>query len=130
MRTAFETDFNTRIKHNLEKGDPFKYAVYKLIGRQEIHKKSIPQVILTTEDWMWFQLSLVREVPSVGSGITGKHAGYALRDLGALVVKYGEDDLAEGRLRPLVYFQRLLLTAQFEKVNTSRLLSMDGLHTD
>jgi len=79
---------------------------------------------------MWFQLSLVREVPSVGSGITGKHAGYALRDLGALVVKYGEDDLAEGRLRPLVYFQRLLLTAQFEKVNTSRLLSMDGLHTD
>ncbi|KAH8084740.1 Nup93/Nic96-domain-containing protein [Filobasidium floriforme] len=115
LRTAFETDFNARIKHNLEKGDPFKYAVYKLLGRQEIHKKNIPDVIQHTEDWMWFQLSLVREVPSVGSGLAGKNAGYSLKDLGALVVKYGEADLKEGKVRSMVYFQRLLMTAQFEK---------------
>ena len=125
MRTAFETDFNARIKHNLEKGDPFKYAVYKLLGRQEIHKKNIPHVIVTTEDWMWFQLSLVREVPSIGSGLGAKNAGYSLKELGALVVKYGEDDLAEGRLRPLVYFQRLLLTAQFEKVRIPLTLKVE-----
>jgi nuclear pore complex protein Nup93 len=87
-----------------------------LLGRQEIHKKNIPDVIQHTEDWMWFQLSLVREVPSVGSGLAGKNAGYSLKDLGALVVKYGEADLKEGKVRSMVYFQRLLMTAQFEKV--------------
>lgn len=117
MRVAFETNFNANIKHHIPKGDPFKYAVHKLIGRQEIHKKNIPEVIVTTEDWMWLQLSLVREVPNVGSSLAGKGAVYGLKELGTLVVKYGEDDVINQRIRPLVYFQRLLLTAQFERVS-------------
>lgn len=50
-------------KGNLVAGDPFFYAVYKIIGRFDLERKSVPgrEVLPSTEDYIWFQLMLVRE---------------------------------------------------------------------
>jgi nuclear pore complex protein Nup93 len=40
--------------------DPFKLALYKLIGKIDPQRRSVPQVTVTTEDWLWFQLAMVR----------------------------------------------------------------------
>ena len=39
--------------------DPFKLALYKLLGRLEPSRRSVPHVTTTTEDWLWFQLAMV-----------------------------------------------------------------------
>jgi nuclear pore complex protein Nup93 len=39
--------------------DPFKLALYKLMGKLEPSRRSVPQVTTTTEDWLWFQLAMV-----------------------------------------------------------------------
>jgi nuclear pore complex protein Nup93 len=39
--------------------DPFKLALYKLMGKLEPSKRSVPHVTITTEDWLWFQLAMV-----------------------------------------------------------------------
>lgn len=100
----------------LEKnGDPFKVALYKLIGRLDISKKTIPKVTDTTEDWMWFQLNLVREHVQAGESASER---YTLKDLGNIVLRYGEDHYDEKRTRPFMFFQQLVMTGQFERVST------------
>lgn len=39
--------------------DPFKLALYKLMGKLEPSRRSVPLVTTTTEDWLWFQLAMV-----------------------------------------------------------------------
>lgn len=39
--------------------DPFKLALYKLMGRLEPSRRNVPHVTTTTEDWLWFQLAMV-----------------------------------------------------------------------
>lgn len=36
--------------------DPYKVIIYKIIGRCELHKKSLPDVVKTTEDYIWLQV--------------------------------------------------------------------------
>lgn len=44
---------------NMSDGDPFKQALFRIIGRAELHKRTVPLVTSTTEDWIWFQLAMV-----------------------------------------------------------------------
>ena len=39
--------------------DPFKLALYKLMGKLDPSKRNVPLVTATTEDWLWFQLAMV-----------------------------------------------------------------------
>jgi hypothetical protein len=39
--------------------DPFRLALYKLMGKLEPGRRSVPLVTSTTEDWLWFQLAMV-----------------------------------------------------------------------
>jgi hypothetical protein len=44
--------------------DPFKLALYKLMGKLEATRRGVgPAVTGTTEDWLWFQLGMVSFVP-------------------------------------------------------------------
>lgn len=63
---------------------------------------------------MWFQLSQVRE--NEGEGET-PHERYGLRDLGRLLVKFGEAHFDPKGSKPSLYFQVLLLSGQFERVS-------------
>jgi hypothetical protein len=43
--------------------DPFKIALYKLMGRLEPQRRTVEGVTATTEDWLWFQLAMVGAFP-------------------------------------------------------------------
>jgi nuclear pore complex protein Nup93 len=113
--------WNQHVKNTLDTGDPFKYALYKLIGRIEVDRKAVRWVISTMEDWMWYQLHMIREVaPGVGlSG--GDPRSYSLKDLQAIITDKGPSHFitAATQHNPLVYFQNLLYTGQFEVVRVT-----------
>ena len=42
--------------------DPFKYSVYKIIGKCDLSNKVLPaELNLSIEDWIWFHLSIINE---------------------------------------------------------------------
>lgn len=111
--------------------DPYKLILYKIIGRCELNKKSLPDVVATTEDYVWLQvrlfedyikdyqtykypkLSLVRE--SAG-GEESAYEQYRLSDLQSMMVKFGSKRFDPNGSSPWNYFKVLLLTLQFERV--------------
>ncbi|KQC44157.1 Linker nucleoporin component of the nuclear pore complex (NPC) [Saccharomyces cerevisiae] len=58
--TKLHTEYNQHIKSSLD-GDPYRLAVYKLIGRCDLSRKNIPAVTLSIEDWLWMHLMLIKE---------------------------------------------------------------------
>lgn len=115
LRDRFLSEYNQRIRYLTDTSDPYKHALYKLIGRVEINRRNVPGVTQTTEDWLWFQLSLVRETEGQGEA---PHEKYGLRDLAAVLLKFGEAHFDPKGTRPLLYFQVLLLSGQFERVGS------------
>ncbi|KAK4705630.1 nuclear pore complex protein Nup93, partial [Phenoliferia sp. Uapishka_3] len=105
-RNQFLIEYNRRIKGNSE-ADPYKHAIYKLIGRVDIERRNVPEVTKTTEDWLWFQLSLTRETPGDGEAARDQ---YGMRDLGRVLIELGDN-----RLKPVLQFRVLLLGGQFER---------------
>ncbi|WWC58422.1 uncharacterized protein I303_100962 [Kwoniella dejecticola CBS 10117] len=125
QRDQLYNDFNSHMRNN-PNVDQFKYALYKLVGRFELNKKSV-KVASTTEDWMWLQLSLVRE--NSNKEIDLPQDQYDLVDLGKLILKFGNDKFDANGTKPLSWFNLLLFTAQFEKA-TAYLYSKPQLKTD
>ncbi|KAH9444949.1 hypothetical protein MJO29_013096 [Puccinia striiformis f. sp. tritici] len=103
--------------------DPFKHAVYKIIGRIEIQRKNVPVAIASMEDWVWLQLALVKETdpnldhPFSGNNnsISSAHDRYGLDEFAQVISKYGESHFDPNGNRPLMYFRVLLMSGQFEK---------------
>nr|XP_031861265.1 uncharacterized protein CI109_003235 [Kwoniella shandongensis]KAA5528337.1 hypothetical protein CI109_003235 [Kwoniella shandongensis] len=123
QRDQLYNDFNAHIRNN-PNVDQFKYALYKLVGRFELNRKTL-KVATTTEDWMWVQLSLVRETKEADA----PQEQYDLLDLGRLVSKYGNDKFDAGGTKPFAWFNLLLFTAQFERA-IAYLHSKPQLRTD
>ena len=69
--------------------DPFKLALYKLMGKLDPLRRSVPQVTTTTKDWLWFQL-----------GIVGKNEDGRLRALVEVLLGYGERHFDGPRNQP------------------------------
>lgn len=84
--------------------DPYKLALLKLMGRCDLAKKSIPEVIQTSEDYLWLQLHLA----AAGSE-------YELAGLQKTVLAYGPGHFDPKGTTPLRYFQVLLLVGLFEE---------------
>ena len=59
--------------------DPFKLALFRLMGKLDPARRSIPLVTATAEDWLWFQLAMVDE-----------EDGGGLRTLAEVLLSYGE----------------------------------------
>ena len=89
--------------------DPFKLALYKLMGKLEPSRRSVPQVTTTTEDWLWFQLAMVDEDEDGG-----------LRALAEVLLGYGERHFDGPPNQPGsrrgVWAGVLLMCGQFERV--------------
>ena len=66
--------FNAHMLHS-STADPFKLALYKLMGKIDPARRSVQSVTVTTEDWLWFQLCMVSELylflPSLGANAFG-----------------------------------------------------------
>lgn len=91
--------------------DPFKQALYKIIGRCELQRSSLPQVAVTTEDWMWLQLALVREAVS---GTELRNDRYDLTDLQRVVLETGPEHFEPTGLNPGKYFGLQILIGLYE----------------
>lgn len=120
LRDRFFAEYNSRFRNVADGNDPYKQALYKLIGRIDVTKKFPALVTKSTENWLWLQLCLVRE--SYDEGADGQDSvrdRYTLADLGRKLVNYGEAHFDPKGNRPLHYFQILLLSGQFERVRDS-----------
>jgi hypothetical protein len=59
LREHLQATYNTHMLH-AGTADPFKLALYKLMGKLEPTRRSVPLATATTEDWLWFQLAMVQ----------------------------------------------------------------------
>ncbi|KAG2214436.1 hypothetical protein INT47_000992, partial [Mucor saturninus] len=111
------------------KVDPYKLIIYKIIGRCELHKKSFPDVIKTTEDYIWLQLMLVREVTATEKNHFER---YRLCDLQREITNLGNEYFDRHEPNPYIFFKILLLTHQFEEsidhLHKQRRLRLEAVH--
>ncbi|KAF8640887.1 hypothetical protein AX17_000535 [Amanita inopinata Kibby_2008] len=106
-RDHLQAIYNAHMLHS-STADPFKLALYKLMGRLEPSRRSVPHVTTTTEDWLWLQLAMVDEDEDGG-----------LRGLADVLLGYGERhfDGPQNRQgsRRGVWAGVLLMCGQFER---------------
>lgn len=113
-------EYNNRIRHMEDCKDPFKPAVYKIIGRCELAKRSLPSIMPTAEDWMWLQLVLTREIDRTSEPA---HEVFTLHDLQKSVSQFGAKHFMGKGSNFGLYFQMLLMCGLFEDVSTTLLPS-------
>ncbi|OUM66484.1 hypothetical protein PIROE2DRAFT_40773 [Piromyces sp. E2] len=116
LRNRLLTEWNEHIRYIIDPvtneihGDPFKYALYKIIGRCDMTYKKIPGDIVmpTVEDYMWFHLILVQE-----SHLTDEpnQERYGLREMSQTMQQYGPGFFQKG----FQWFYVLLICGEFEK---------------
>ncbi|KAH9921323.1 nucleoporin-interacting protein NIC96 [Fomitopsis serialis] len=106
-RDQVHAAFNAHMLHS-STADPFKLALYKLMGKIDPARRSVQNVTVTTEDWLWFQLSMVDEE---------EHGG--LRGLSEVLLSYGERHFdgvpGQNGARRGVWAGVLLMCGQFER---------------
>ncbi|CAA7267671.1 unnamed protein product [Cyclocybe aegerita] len=106
-RDHLQAIYNAHMLHS-STADPFKLALYKLMGKLEPSRRSVPQVTTTTEDWLWFQLAMVDEDEDGG-----------LRSLADVLLGYGERHFDGPANQPGsrrgVWAGVLLMCGQFER---------------
>ena len=92
---------------NSATADPFKLALFRLMGKIDPVRRSIPLVTATAEDWLWFQLAMVDEEEAGG-----------LRALAEVLMSYGERHFegTAGLKRLGMWANVLLMCGQFERV--------------
>ena len=96
---------------NKDTADQFKVALYKIIGRFDLTRKSV-KVATTTEDWVWFNLTLLRE-----SKDDAPNDRYDLAMFSEVLTGFGNDRFDQGDQKPLSWFNLLLYAGQFEAVS-------------
>ncbi|GJJ09412.1 hypothetical protein Clacol_003634 [Clathrus columnatus] len=82
MGDANRNIFRTHLEHS-PTVDPFKTALFKLMGRVEPNKRNVPYVTGTTEDWIWFQLAMLEET-------SHSKDSNSLKELAEVLLGYGE----------------------------------------
>ncbi|CEH18438.1 Cullins [Ceraceosorus bombacis] len=99
--------------------DGYKQGLYRLLGRIDIHKRFPAVLTRSTENWLWVQLSLIRDLDSsspLAAQDEENGEGYGLVQLGNKLLGFGEKHFDPKGARPLHYFQILLLSGQFEQL--------------
>ncbi|KAH8244940.1 hypothetical protein KR032_002993 [Drosophila birchii] len=116
--TTTETSSTTKLEGQLKLeysnklrvcSDPYKKAVYAIVLACDPHDGH-PELIRTIDDFLWLQLSILREQDKRDYNIEQLTYG-GLQSL--ILEKYGENYFNAREKAPL-YFQVLVLTGQFE----------------
>ncbi|EKM83342.1 hypothetical protein AGABI1DRAFT_103578 [Agaricus bisporus var. burnettii JB137-S8] len=104
-RDHLQTVYNAHMLHS-STADPFKLALYKLMGKLEPSRRNVPQVTTTTEDWIWLQLAMIDEDEDGG-----------LRAFAEVLLGYGERHFDGPPNQPgrKVWPSVLLMCGQFER---------------
>ncbi|EMR09810.1 hypothetical protein PNEG_01991 [Pneumocystis murina B123] len=112
LNDRLHAEYNQRIRFITETSDPYKYVIYKIIGRCELSKRSLPEVLPLAEDYMWLQLNLIRSIEDSGESV---HERFTLEDVQKTLLSFGAKHFTSKGTNPIVYFQLLLLSGQFER---------------
>lgn len=103
--------------------DPFKLLVFNILGKCDV-SKSFATICNTTQDFIWLKLTMISESEDpIPPGFTSND--YSLSKLQNLLIEYGPDHFTKSGKNPLLYFQVLLMSQQFEKA-IEYLCSVDG----
>ncbi|QRW05028.1 nucleoporin-interacting protein NIC96 [Ceratobasidium sp. AG-Ba] len=97
LRDRLQTTYNSHILHS-PNADPFKVALFKLIGRLDPSRRAVRRATNTAEDWIWFQLAMVDE-----------DEGNGLRELGRVLEGYGEKHFEGGGAAKRGMWARVLM---------------------
>lgn len=95
--------------------DPYRMACYKIIGRCELGKRSIEGITQGSEDWVWLQFNLAREVNRIDE-VAGDVFGLeevrdTLREIGERYFTKGSEGIGGYG----VYFFLQILGGMFEQ---------------
>ncbi|KAI0028083.1 nucleoporin-interacting protein NIC96 [Vararia minispora EC-137] len=123
-RDHIQSIFNAHMLHSATV-DPFKLALYKLIGKLDPGRRTVPLVTATTEDWLWFQLAMVDEEENRGlAALTETLLGYGRGHF--------EGPAGQKNPRTGVWAAVLLMCGQFERAVSALLDNSDtyveGVH--
>lgn len=118
--TKLHAEYNQYIKSPLF-GDPYRLAVYKILGRCDLTRKNIPNITLSLEDWIWMHLMLIKEDTSETDPI---YERYTLSDFQDTILAFGKEHFQDN------YFRSLMLSGLFESAIESSLSfsEIDGIH--
>ncbi|ODV73578.1 linker nucleoporin NIC96 [Cyberlindnera jadinii NRRL Y-1542] len=119
--TKIQNEFNNHIKKSVD-GDPYRYAVYKILGRCQLSRRNISNIALTVEDWLWMHFMLVQDGPQ--SDFDPAHEKYTLVDFQQMILSYGPTKFTNN------YLQVLLLSGLYDDASrySTELNEMDGVH--
>lgn len=93
--------------------DPYKYCVYKIIGKCDLVKKSLPRVVnLSIEDWLWFHMLVVNEF-STASASSLLYENYTLASLQKKVLSLGPGNFNALSSNPS-YIKALVMLGMYE----------------
>lgn len=91
--------------------DPYKYSVYKIIGKCDLSRKNLPPSInLSIEDWLWFHLSIINESNNVSDLI---YENYSLKNLQKQIIQLGSRKLNSSSNNPM-YLKCLIMVGLYE----------------
>lgn len=93
--------------------DPYKYAVYKIIGKCDLVKKNLPSALnLSIEDWLWFHLLILNEF-GASSASDLLYENYGLENLQRKVISSGPARFNASSNHP-VYAKTLIMLGLYE----------------
>ena len=121
-RNSLTPDVRGTLQQHLARSDghdPYRHVVLKVLGRLDLTRKSVPDVIKTSDDYLWLQLHLVRDGTSAPEP-RASEADYTLSELQATLNRFGSAHFnASARgvaSNPLKFFIVLVLSLQYEQV--------------
>jgi nuclear pore complex protein Nup93 len=105
LKAQIQSDYSQRLIVGNQ--DPYKMTLLKILGRCDLNKKTVQDVITTTQDYIWLQLWLVKDGPD-SAGV------YNLPALQKLVLDFGPKHFNPKGNNPVQYFETLLAVGLFE----------------
>lgn len=114
------TEYTQHIKSSLD-GDPYRLAVYKIIGRCDLTGKNIPSVTLSVEDWLWMHFTLIKDQASDDDPV---YERYTLEDFQNIILSYGPGRFSN------YYLQVLLMSGLYETAvqHAYSISEIDAIH--
>ncbi|KAK6465116.1 Nup93/Nic96-domain-containing protein [Scheffersomyces coipomensis] len=112
LSARLHSEFNQQFQFAIDDidVDPFKYSVFKIIGRCDLSKKTLPSSLnLSIEDWLWFHLSLINEHNE--SDLIFDN--YSLVNLQHKIISLGPKNFNSSSNNPL-YLKSLILVGLYE----------------
>ncbi|KAL8682814.1 MAG: hypothetical protein Q9186_001143 [Xanthomendoza sp. 1 TL-2023] len=116
MQDRINNEYQQKVRMAPENSlDPYKMACYKIIGRCELTKRTIEGINQSSNDWLWLQFCLAREINRVEE-VAGDVFG--LEEIRESVSEIGQRHYQKGQEGLggyATYFHLLILAGMFEK---------------